>query len=95
LRPPFEARLRRAPQDDGYALHVIAHLLLRDRSRDGKAEEARRHHRHDFRCEEIDEFEPRVGLVDVMQDGYYGMFDRRAAAQFYPAVERARRVAAG
>src|SRR5580692_5461482 len=51
-----------------YALHVIAHLLRRDRRRNGKAQEVRRDHRYMLDDKQIDEFEPRIALVDVVKD---------------------------
>ena len=51
-----------------HALHVVAHPFRRDRAGDRKLQEAGRHHRHQPHAEQIDEFEARVALVDVMQD---------------------------
>jgi hypothetical protein len=51
-----------------HALDVAAHLLGRDLLGDGHAQESRRHHRDERDGTEINEFEPRIRLVDMVDD---------------------------
>ena len=50
------------------ALHMSAHLLGRDRFRNGKRQEIRRHDRKQRVGKQIDEFEPRIAFVDVVDN---------------------------
>ena len=43
-------------------------LFRRDRARNRKAQEIRRHYRHHPHVEQVDELEPAVRFVDVVQD---------------------------
>ena len=51
-----------------HALHVVAHLFRCDRPGNGKAKEIRGDNRHQLYREQIDEFEARIALVDVVED---------------------------
>jgi hypothetical protein len=50
------------------ALDVAAHLLGRNFLRDGHAQESGRHHWDEVDRTEIDELEPRIGLIDMVDD---------------------------
>src|SRR5579883_37175 len=50
------------------ALHIAAHLLRRDCARYREPQEAGRHDGDEPHRKEVDEFEARIGLVDVMKN---------------------------
>ncbi len=63
VRPSAVAR--RVAND---ALDIAAHLFERDVLREGYAKESQRHHRDELDGAEVNELEPRIRLVDVMDD---------------------------